>query len=206
MSSERDSPVTATFSGRTALAGRRERKRASSRDHTIEVALTLFAERGYEAVTVADICAAADIAPRTFFRYFPAKEDLLAEPSRQMAARLADLVATAPVGQDDAAVLRSAFRQLGADVVSDRTRMIGFMRAAAAASAVRASPLLRLSDRERQLAEQLTLRRGAPLPPHWRTRLVVARSLAGYRIWLDDIVRGDVRDPLQHLDDVLAAE
>ena len=34
----------------------------------------MFGERGYQATTVADIAAAADIAPRTFFAYFPSKE------------------------------------------------------------------------------------------------------------------------------------
>ena len=44
--------------------GLRERKRAHSRAATVDVAMRLFAERGYDAVTVADICTAAEIAPR----------------------------------------------------------------------------------------------------------------------------------------------
>jgi TetR/AcrR family transcriptional regulator, regulator of mycofactocin system len=58
-------------------AGHRERKKQQTRERIIEAAYGLFAERGYQATTVADIAAAADIAPRTFFAYFPAKEDVV---------------------------------------------------------------------------------------------------------------------------------
>jgi AcrR family transcriptional regulator len=57
--------------------GHRERKKQQTRERIIEVAYALFAERGYQATTVADIAAAADIAPRTFFSYFPSKEDVV---------------------------------------------------------------------------------------------------------------------------------
>jgi AcrR family transcriptional regulator len=56
--------------------GQRERKKQRTRDTIIKVALELFAERGYEQTTIAEIARAAEVSPRTIFAYFPSRGDI----------------------------------------------------------------------------------------------------------------------------------
>lgn len=56
---------------------RRERRKAEVRGRILEAALELFRERGFAEAKVADICERADVAHKTFFNHFPAKQDLV---------------------------------------------------------------------------------------------------------------------------------
>jgi AcrR family transcriptional regulator len=58
------------------MEGRRERKKQQTRQVISDVATALFLERGFDAVTVAEVARAADVAVQTVFNHFPAKEDL----------------------------------------------------------------------------------------------------------------------------------
>jgi AcrR family transcriptional regulator len=69
--------------------GLRERKKQRTRQQIIEAAMGLFAERGYPATTIADIAEAADVAPRTFFSYFPSKEAVVFHNANRDVDRLA---------------------------------------------------------------------------------------------------------------------
>jgi AcrR family transcriptional regulator len=78
--------------------GLRERKKQKTRDTIVKVALELFAERGYEQTTIAEIADAAEVSPRTIFAYFPSKEDILFCDLPEVEERLAQALAQRPEG------------------------------------------------------------------------------------------------------------
>lgn len=74
----------------------RERSKARRRAAIEEAAVTLFATRGYDATTIAEIAAAAEVAPRTVSLYFPSKLDLALASTSQAAARLTNALQQRP--------------------------------------------------------------------------------------------------------------
>ena len=72
----------------------RERKRLRTRQALVDAATELFLRNGYERTTVADIAAAADVGTRTFFSYFPTKEDVLFPEGDVRVQAAVDAIAT----------------------------------------------------------------------------------------------------------------
>jgi AcrR family transcriptional regulator len=86
--------------------GLRERKKQRTRDQIVEAAMRLFAERGYQATTVADIATAADVAPRTFFAHFPSKEAVVFHDVDRDLEGLAEALRDRPPGETTFDALR----------------------------------------------------------------------------------------------------
>ena len=88
--------------------GLRERKKAETRDALVSAALRLADERGLEHVTVEDIATAAGVSPRTFFNYFPSKEDAIVGSSPAFTASVVEALCGRPDDEPPLESLRHA--------------------------------------------------------------------------------------------------
>ncbi len=95
--------------GQDQQPGLRERKKARTRASLREHALRLFREQGYQATTVEQIAAAAEVSPSTFFRYFPTKEDVILQDD--MDTRMIEALEQQPPELGSIAAMRAAIRQ-----------------------------------------------------------------------------------------------
>src|SRR3954465_1704989 len=81
-----------------AAPGLRERKKEATRRLIAETARRLFAERGFDAVTVAEVARAADVAEKTVFNHFATKEDLVFPRGHRRLAALGEAIRDRPPG------------------------------------------------------------------------------------------------------------
>ena len=93
-----------------AAEGRRERKKRQTRQAISDVATGLFIERGFDAVTVAEVAKAADVAVQTVFNHFPTKEDLFFDETGWWTGPAEAIRRTAPEG-DVVEALKQHYRQ-----------------------------------------------------------------------------------------------
>jgi len=87
----------------------RERKKKETGVRLWQAAVRLFAERGFDAVSTAEIAAAADVSKMTLYNYFPTKEDLVLMPIEDHIDEPARVVRARAEGQTPVAALRAQF-------------------------------------------------------------------------------------------------
>ncbi len=90
--------------------GLRERKKRAAREAIATTARRLFAERGFDAVTVAEVAAAADVSEKTVFNHFPTKEDLAFAGREEGIAQFVTAIAERPPGTSVLDVFRAMTR------------------------------------------------------------------------------------------------
>jgi len=99
----------------------RATRQRRARAKLLATALELFLQRGFDAVTVAEIADAADMSRRSFFRYFPSKEDLVFDWLLEQGAFVSQRVAERNQRLPPLATIRAAMIELAGRLDQDRT-------------------------------------------------------------------------------------
>ena len=124
--------------------GLRERKKRQTRALIAAAAHRLFSDRGFDAVTVAEVARAADVSEGTVYNYFPTKEDLFYGGMEAFEAELVDAVRDRPVGEP----VLDAFRRFVLDSLGRLANEEVPEVVATAARLVAASRALQARERE----------------------------------------------------------
>jgi AcrR family transcriptional regulator len=134
----------------------RDRKRIRTRQALVAAALDLFESRGYDETTIAEIAATAEIGTRTFFSYFPSKEDLLFPEADVRVRAAVDAIAARGPGDGPAEVLLRVLQQVStaSDDLSGRMSALR-LRLLRTVPAVQGRGLQLQMDAQRQIARHL---------------------------------------------------
>jgi AcrR family transcriptional regulator len=168
----------------TTEPGLRERKKHRTRRHISDTASLLFLQRGFDAVTVAEVARAADVSTKTVFNYFARKEDLFLDRFEELTALVERAVRGRPPGQP---VVR-ALRDLHLRLLADQHPISGYVRADYAHfwRVVQGSPALQARTREfleelEDLVARLLAEAEGGDPDDVRVRFAAAVMVAAYR-------------------------
>jgi AcrR family transcriptional regulator len=186
--------------------GLRDRKKERTRHELMAAAVRLFAERGFEATTVDDIAAAADVSPRTFFRYFPSKVDALFADIEERQARMQRALAERPEGEPFLETVRRVVLEFAGEFFADPDLFATRVRLMLEHPTLLAHGLERMARLEEQIAAAVAQALRAP-ETDIRPRLVGAVAIAAVRAtsatWAARGGRGDPRELVNQAFDLI---
>ena len=176
--------------------GLRERRKQLTAAELEAAALRLFGERGFDAVTVDDIAAEADVSRRTFFRYFASKEDVLLADHQVQLARLRGAMEARPSDEPILTALRNALLSITSDFEERRERVILRGRIMRETPSLQARSLVHQKAWEDAMQEMVADRLGVDPIADLRPGVVAATALAAMRVaftnWLNAGATGDL--------------
>jgi AcrR family transcriptional regulator len=166
----------------------RERKKLKTRRAIQDHALRLFTEQGYDATTVEEIAAAAEISPSTFFRYFPTKEESVL--TDEYDPIMADVFRAQPPGLDALDAIRAMFGQIMEQMYTqDRQQILTRTRLIMSVPALRAKIFDASHQATQGMFAELVAERAGLSPQDHRVRvftLAVTGALeASIFTWVD---------------------
>lgn len=159
--------------------GLRERKKVRTRDAILHAAIELFERKGYEHTTVEEIAEAADVSPRTFFRYFDSKVEAVMTPKDDR-SDFSSLIAARPPEEGPVEAMRQVVRSTLGALVVENPLMVRQMRIMMGTPSLNAVAREHFNEHSADMASEFAERLGVPaddLRPH-----VIAAAI-GNCIW-----------------------
>jgi len=190
-------------------SGLRERKKAATRLALHEAALRLVAERGLDRVSVDDIAESADVSPRTFFNYFPTKDDAVIGLDPLHAAQLTEALAARPADETPVQALRAVLAEQAAEMAAEPQVWPLRLQVIDASPALAARLSASFAETERLLAGAIAARTGTAVDTDVYPTLLAAVQAAVMRTalhrWLASGFTADLPALTGEAWDVLAA-
>ncbi|MDT0457292.1 helix-turn-helix domain-containing protein [Streptomyces sp. DSM 41527] len=177
----------------TVQSGRRERKKAATRQKIADTALRLFLERGYDAVGIRDVAAEADVAVTTVFSHFASKEALVFEQDADFEQRLAQAVTDRAPHEPLIPALRHEIHALVRHCTADSAAPIWHM--------IDASPALREYEESMRLRHAESLATALDADPGLPRTTTACRTIARFVIDAYSLAR-EAAEPEAAVDEI----
>lgn len=189
----------------TPDTGLRERKKQATRDQLIEAAFKLFSERGFDDVSAAEISEAVGVSERTFFRYFPVKEDVMFPDAGEKRNHVQQLLADLPPDLSLVDAIRRALVAMSHEYEGSEEIMLERARLVAGTPSLQLYILQREQEWVDEFARALASRMNLDDANDLRPELAAAMIVTAFRVVLGRWLRsGGDGDFPNMLDQALA--
>lgn len=179
------------------MTGLRERKKLQTRQAIAQAAAKLFAQRGFDSVTVDDVARAADVSRQTVFNYFPSKEQMLFDRDAEIEAALLAAVRDRANGTSLVSAFRAHTRAFWIrleSILSQGPLPQGFWEIVESSPALRDYAEATFARHARTIARQLAAERDRPEDDpvcHAQARALCGVNAAILTFGLHRLTRGD---------------